>query len=96
VPEEQGGGIGVRGNWRYQKGSRVPHKQQQSSGNQSFVIMPLKSRIYYQDLALLPVCLAFSRGLFHYEILYDIFNGTEINIQQVEDVSDRPVILVSN
>jgi len=73
VPEEQRGRFGVRGIWRHQKGICVPLKQQQSSGNQSFVIMPLKSKIYHQDLALLLICLAFSRGLFRYEALYDLF-----------------------
>jgi hypothetical protein len=60
VPEEKGGGIGVRGIWRHQKGFRVPHKQQQSSGGRNFTILPLRITIYHQDLALLLVCLAYA------------------------------------
>ena len=86
----------MRGVWRHEKGFRVPYKQQQSSGNQSFFVLLLKSRIYYQDLALLLVCLAFSRGLFRYETMYELLNGTEMNIQQVEDMSDHSVFFASN
>ena len=74
----------------------MPHKQQQTSGNRKFNIMPLKDNTYHLYLALLRVSLAFSRGLFHYETLYELFNGTELNIQQVDEVADRAVFLTSN
>ena len=96
VPESEGDGNAVKEIWRHQKGFRVPHKQQQTSGNQKFNIMPLKDNTYRLDLALLLVFLAFSRGLFHYETLYELFNGTELNIQQVDEVADRAVFLASN
>ena len=96
VPESEGDGNAVKEIWRHQKGFRVPHKQQQTSGNQKFNIMPLKDNTYRLDLALLLVFLAFSRGLFHYETLYELFNGTELNIQQVDEVADRAVFLTSN
>lgn len=96
VPESEGDGIAVKEIWRHQKGFRVPHKQQQTSGNQKFNIMPLKDNTYHLYLALLRVSLAFSRGLFHYETLYELFNGTELNIQQVDEVADRAVFLASN
>ena len=96
VPESEGDGNAVKEIWRHQKGFRVPHKQQQTSGNQKFNIMPLKDNTYHLYLALLRVSLAFSRGLFHYETLYELFNGTELNIQQVDEAADRAVFLASN
>jgi len=95
MPVAEGGGIGVTITWRHQKGFRLPHKPKQTSGVKTFVILPLESNRYHQDLALLLLSLAFSRGLFEYENLYELFNGDERNIQQTEAVSGLPVFLAS-
>lgn len=96
VSQAECGGIGVRCNWRHQKGFRIPHKPRQVSGERQFTILPLQSNRYHHDLALILVSLAFSRGLFEYESLHELFNGDERNIQQGETVSALPVFLASN
>lgn len=93
VPSESGGGIGIKGIFRWQKGLRIPHQQKRKSPDRRFTILPLHANRYHLDLALLLTSLAFSRGLFHYKSLWELFNGDEVNIQQVGAVSKEAVFL---
>jgi hypothetical protein len=95
VPEAKGGGIGVRITWLYMKGYRNPHKPQQTGGVRKHTILPLQSNRYHQDLALLLVSLAYSRGLFQYESLYEFFNGNETELRQVPVISDLAVFVAA-
>jgi hypothetical protein len=93
VPSESGGGIGIKGIFRFQKGFRVPYQQKQISAKRRFTILPLNSSRYYLDLALLLTALAFSRGLFLHKSLDKLFRGDEVNIQQDVSVSKEAVFL---
>jgi hypothetical protein len=96
ISDEQGGGIGVKGIFRFQKGFRVPHQQKQISAERRFTILPLQSNHYHLDLALVLTALAFSRGLFHYESLQELFDDSPVHIKQVESVSKQAVFLASD
>jgi hypothetical protein len=96
LPEEAGGGIGIKGLFRFQKGFRVPHQQKQIVGERKFSVFPLQSDRYHLDLALVLTALAFSRGLFHYKSLQELFDDNTVNIPQVESVSKQAVLLASD
>lgn len=90
---EAGGGICVKVTFRYLKSFRVPHQKKTIEGVRKFSIMPLRSNRYHLDLALQLTALAFSRGLFEYDSLDDLFAGDERHVSQKKNVSKQPIFL---
>jgi hypothetical protein len=94
--DSEGGGISVTITFRYLKGFRVSHQQKQLSGIRVFRILPLSNNQYHIDLALHILALAFSRGLFPFQSVEELFASRLRTVPQVPEVSRLPVFVKSN
>jgi hypothetical protein len=85
VDEARGGGISVTITFRYLKGCRIPYVSTSHTGQRNFNILPLNV-----------IALAFSRGLFTFGSVSDLFNTNLRIIPQVPEVFRLPVFAKSN
>jgi hypothetical protein len=85
VDEARGGGISVTITFRYLKGCRIPYVSKSHTGQRDFNILPLNV-----------IALAFSRGLFTFGSVSDLFNANLRIIPQVPEGFRLPVFAKSN
>lgn len=91
-------GISARVTFRYLKMQRNPYTSRPVIGQKTFTFLPTRGERYEFDLSAILTALAFSRGLFPFDTLEELyaFEPDRMYLPTVEVVSKQAVFLASN